>query len=231
MIAKKNPKLNFERRRFAFFQIGLIVAGTMTLVAFRWATPTGITENEEVAPELTREFTYDIIEKPKVIEQKQQVTKQERTVAVITDIVNPVDDLKKKDDGIIEPFIEPGNFKVGTSTSLPPGDPVLSNERFEIVEKMPEFIGGEEAMMSYFGKAIKYPEISVRMGDQGRVYVKFLVRDNGAISDVHVVKGVTPELDAEAIRVVRKMPDWKPGKQRGRPVNVWYVVPINFSLK
>ena len=85
-------------------------------------------------------------------------------------------------------------------------------------------------MMKFIQQNIKYPEMAVQMGDQGRVYVQFVVETDGAITQVKTVRGVTPELDREAERVVKAMPKWSPGKQRGRPVRVRYTVPIYFRL-
>lgn len=230
MIAKKDPKLNFERKRFAFFQIGLIAAGTMMLAAFNWATPDEMAENREQSPKIMNDFVYEIVERPELEIPEPQVTENEPTLSLLTDEVDEVDELID-DLGYVEPFIDPLDIKISSKTNLPPKEKVGSDENFELVEDMPEFIGGDEAMMAYFQRTVKYPEISAKMGDQGRVYVKFLVNKDGAISNTHVVRGVTTELDNEAIRVVKNMPKWKPGKQRGREVNVWYVVPINFTLK
>lgn len=229
MIAKKDPKLNFEKKRFVFFQVGLITAGTMMLVAFRWSIPVDNQRAEVLETKVYADPLYEFVAKPEPEKpEPRQRVEEEITVAVMTDEVTPVEDLD--DEGIIQPFVNPFDFKVGTSTKLPPGDKFVDDNKYEFVEEQPEFIGGEEAMMAYFGKAIKYPEYSIQGGDQGRVYVKFLVTKDGSISQAHVVKGVTPELDREALRVVKNMPAWKPGKQRGRPVNVWYHVPINFTL-
>ncbi len=228
MIAKKDPKLNFEKKRFVFFQVGLITAGTMMLVAFRWSTPVDNQITEVIETKVQADPLYELVDKPEPQKPDPQV---ERTIStpIISDEVNPVD--KLKDEGKIEPFIDPLDIKIGTSTKTPPKDGITDQDTFEFVEKQPEFNGGDEAMMAYFRKTMKYPEISAQLGEQGRVYVKFLVNKDGTITDVKIEKGVTRELDNEALRVVKKMPNWIPGKQRGRPVNVWYIVPINFTLK
>ncbi len=101
---------------------------------------------------------------------------------------------------------------------------------FEVVEQMPEFPGGYKEMMKYIEQNMRYPEEAKKAGTQGRVVVQFLVNKNGAISDVSVLRSVDRLLDAEAVRLVRSMPKWKPGMQKGKAVTVKYTVPILFSL-
>lgn len=101
---------------------------------------------------------------------------------------------------------------------------------FTIVEQMPVFKGGENEMMSFLSKNVKYPVAAKERGMQGKVFVSFVVNETGAISDAKVMRGVAPELDAEALYAIRKMPDWTPGKQNGRNVKVQYNLPINFVL-
>lgn len=106
-----------------------------------------------------------------------------------------------------------------------------NDEIFFIVEEMPEFPGGEMALRQYIASAIKYPEIAQEKGIQGKVYVTFVVGKDGSVVNCSIARGVDPSLDKEALRVVNALPKWKPGKQRGKEVNVSYTVPINFVLK
>ena len=101
---------------------------------------------------------------------------------------------------------------------------------FEVVEQMPEFPGGYKEMMKYIEQNMRYPEEAKKAGTQGRVVVQFLVNKNGAISDVSVLHSVDRLLDAEAVRLVRSMPKWKPGMQKGKAVTVKYTVPLSFKL-
>ncbi|MGF7140361.1 TonB family protein [Roseimarinus sediminis] len=104
-------------------------------------------------------------------------------------------------------------------------------EVFVIVEKMPEYPGGEKALRNFIRNEIIYPVSAARAGVQGRVYVSFVVQPDGSIDEVRVVRSVHPLLDAEAVRVVKKMTGWKPGRQKGKPVKVKFTVPISFSLQ
>lgn len=108
---------------------------------------------------------------------------------------------------------------------------VEEDEVFAIVEKMPTFPGGEEKMYKYLQNTIKYPPIAQENGIQGTVYLNFVVGKDGKIRDIKVLRGVDKLLDAEAIRVVKKMPPWKAGKQRGKAVSVTYNLPIKFTLR
>ena len=102
---------------------------------------------------------------------------------------------------------------------------------FEVVENMPEFPdGGMPGLMKYLSANIRYPEAAHKAGTQGRVTVQFVVGKDGSIGNVSILRGVDPALDAEAIRVISGMPKWKPGTQKGEPVNVKYTVPVMFRL-
>ena len=102
---------------------------------------------------------------------------------------------------------------------------------FDVVEEMPQFPGGQAALLEYLAKNIKYPVVAEENGVQGRVIVTFVVERDGSITDVRVVKSVDPSLDKEAARVVKSMPKWQPGKQNGSAVRVKYTVPVTFRLQ
>lgn len=102
---------------------------------------------------------------------------------------------------------------------------------YEYVEEMPRFPGGQAAMYKYLASHINYPEMAIQLGIQGTVYLTFVVGTDGSIRDVRLKRGVDKELDAEAIRVVKDMPKWSPGKQNGKAVNVRCLLPVNFTLK
>jgi protein TonB len=102
---------------------------------------------------------------------------------------------------------------------------------FVVVEEMPMFPGGDTELLKYISEHTNYPEVAKENNIQGKVIIRFCVTSKGGVSQVSVLKGVDPELDAEAIRVVNTLPAFKPGKQGGKPVPVWYMVPITFTLK
>lgn len=100
----------------------------------------------------------------------------------------------------------------------------------DFAEVDPQFPGGDDAMAQFIQANVVYPEKSREMGEQGTVYVQFVVNADGSISDVIVLKGVSDLLDAEAMRVIKLMPNWKPGFQNGKPVRVRYQIPIAFTI-
>ena len=105
-----------------------------------------------------------------------------------------------------------------------------NNMVYDVVEVMPQYPGGQIAMLKYIMENIKYPEQAMKEGIQGRVTVRFIVEKDGSISNVKPVLSVHPLLDKEAVRVVKSMPKWSPGKKNGKPVRVQFNVPVMFKL-
>ena len=101
---------------------------------------------------------------------------------------------------------------------------------FQVVERMPQFPGGQQALFAYMDENLRYPEAARKSGKKGMVMLQFIVNTDGSLSDITVVRSVNPDMDKEAIRLVSTMPKWKPGMQRGIPVRVKYTLPINFRL-
>lgn len=107
----------------------------------------------------------------------------------------------------------------------------VKEEIFTAVEQMPQFPGGEAELLKYIASHIKYPTMAAENNIQGRVVVKFVVGKDGKVGDVVVVRGKDPDLDKEAVRVVKTLPNFIPGKMNGQSVSVWYTLPINFKLQ
>lgn len=139
---------------------------------------------------------------------------------------------------------QPGNadslVEIGNDEFMPDDQPIqnttpkeasASPEVFLYVEQMPEFPGGEVAMQKYVEANIKYPQEAVAEGIEGKVYCSFVVTETGSIEHIEVRRGVHPALDKEAVRVIKEMPNWKPGKQNGKAVAVRMTVPITFYFK
>ncbi len=156
--------------------------------------------------------------------------------------VRPEDEMKSQDE-IMSSKLSVGSFDVKgndeggevlKAKEVIATEPVKPKEEenkvFDVVEQMPSFPGGNAAMMNYLSQNIKYPVIAEENGIQGRVIVQFVVGKDGHISDVRVAKSVDPSLDKEAVRVVRSMPRWIPGKQNGQAVTVRYTLPVTFRL-
>ena len=121
-------------------------------------------------------------------------------------------------------------FSFGQSTYTPP-PPDTAKKHYTVVEQMPEFPGGETALLKYIGNHISYPDYESHLGISGKAIVGFVVDEKGRVTDVKILRGVSAGLDREAIRVIRSLPDFKPGMQSGRNVKVSYVVPIKFQAE
>ncbi len=163
----------------------------------------------------------------------QDVVQQARYVPpVVVDSIKPEDNvqLMTADQAVVEVQNEEVVEAIEVVAEEVQED-VDAAEPFVVVEEMPMFPGGEVALLTYIGEHTQYPEVAKENNIQGKVIVRFCVTSKGGVDKVAILKGVDPELDAEAIRVVKTLPAFKPGKQGGKPVPVWYMVPINFTLK
>ena len=146
---------------------------------------------------------------------------------------------KQKGEPVRVSYCLPITFKLGdgqTATPVKTSDGSRvdmkpdQNDVYQIVEEMPKFPGGEQAMMEYIAKNVKYPEDAIKKNQSGRVFVSFVIEKDGSITEVKVLRSVYESLDDEAIRVVKAMPKWTPGKMKGEPVRVAYTLPIFFKL-
>ena len=186
---------------------------------------------------------------PVKVEMEQKVVEKVKSSVKFTapeikkdDEVKPEDELKSQDDlqktnTAIGAFDVKGNDEA--EGEVLKAKEVVVDEKpkeeetkvFDVVEQMPQFPGGPQALFEYLSKNIKYPVVAEENGIQGRVIVTFVVERDGSITDVRVAKSVDPSLDKEAQRVVRSMPHWIPGKQNGSAVRVKYTVPVTFKLQ
>lgn len=133
-------------------------------------------------------------------------------------------------------YTVPINFNLGKESSENTTAPTTPNaddpnQVFVVVEQMPEFPGGLNALRTFINSTVRYPVEAAKKGAQGKVYVRFIVGKDGSIESPEIARGVDPYLDAEGLRVVGSLPKWKPGRQKGQPVRVSYTVPINFQLQ
>ena len=226
MIAKKSSSADLERKRFAFFQIGLIVSGALCLVAFEYSSANvqqKVVKVEEPAPDT---YSYDdklleIIEKPAVEKPAATVIALPTDNVTITARTLPTGTFSASHTVSI---IGDGGY--GDIGELEPEDII-----YEGVDVDPSFPGGNKEMMSFIQSKTQYPQIPREMGIQGIVYVGIIVNKDGSISEVTAKNDLHIDLEKEAKRVVGIMPNWIPGEQAGKPVRVRYVVPINFVIQ
>ncbi|MBQ7192681.1 MAG: TonB family protein [Paludibacteraceae bacterium] len=225
MELKKSPKANLEDKRFTYLLMGLVFVLSVCYVALEW------TEKE-----VTK---YEVADMDFLIEEEIEIqqTTQETPPPPPPPVVQEVEVLN-----VVEDDVETEEIEINTEDDKDveviiqaPVEVVEEEEEeevvFVVVEDMPEFPGGPQALMKYLGESIKYPLIAQENGIQGRVICQFVVNKDGSIVDVEVVRSVDPSLDKEAIRVVKAMPKWKPGQQRGKAVRVKYTLPVSFRLQ
>lgn len=165
-------------------------------------------------------FTPPVIAPDEEVQEEEMIKTQEELTQ--TDVAISVADVKGTDEENGMDIAELNELMVEEEVEEAP---------YTVVEQMPEFPGGESALIKYLSTAIKYPRIATENGVQGKVFVQFVVDKDGGISNAKVVRGVDSALDAEALRVVKSMPKWIPGKQNGETVRVSYTIPINFVLE
>ena len=225
MEPKKNPKKDLNRQRTLFLQIGLVFALAVVFLAFEWKT------YEKSESTLASSGPVQIDEEIVQITQQEQPPEPPKA-AEVTTILEIVDndvvvedeinvDIEARADQAVQSYVP-----VMTEEEPAP----VAEEIFTFVEEYPEFPGGDKALREYILNNIKYPEVARTSGITGTVYVQFVVEKDGSISDVKVVRGIGGGCDEEAVRVVKSMPRWKPGKQRGQPVRVYFTLPIDFKL-
>ncbi|HNQ20779.1 MAG TPA: energy transducer TonB [Bacteroidales bacterium] len=225
MEPKKNPKKDLNRQRTLFLQIGLVFALAVVFLAFEWKT------YEKSESTLASSGPVQIDEEIVQITQQEQPPAPPKAPEVTT-ILEIVDD-----DVVVEDEINV-DIEARADQAVQSYVPVMTEEEpapvaeeiFTFVEEYPEFPGGDKALREYILNNIKYPEVARTSGITGTVYVQFVVEKDGSISDVKVVRGIGGGCDEEAGRVVKSMPRWKPGKQRGQPVRVYFTLPIEFKL-
>ncbi len=141
---------------------------------------------------------------------------------------------KQRGQAVDVKYTVPITFRLssgGNETASPNASNQIKGDVYTVVEEMPRFPGGEEALLKFINQGIKYPTDAQEGGKQGRVIVSFTVKKDGSVADVEVMRGVYPSLDKEAMRVIGTMPIWEPGKEKGQAVNVRYTVPITFRLQ
>ena len=209
-----------------FIQIGMVISLLVAWMAFEHKSY----DKREIDPSLlNREVVLDeeMVEITKQEEQKPQpveMPKQTTQLEIVQDDVEVEDieiNAEVEQNEVIEEYVAPEVVD----------EEVVEQEIFKIVEEMPSFPGGEAKLMEYVSKNIKYPQIARETGIQGRVFVNFVVEPDGSVSNVTVLRGIGGGCDEEAMRVVKNMPKWKPGKQRGKAVRVQYMLPVNFRLQ
>lgn len=227
MEVKKAPVADLEGKKTTWLLVGYIFILAILFIAFEW-TKRDKVETGPIFEVAMLNFEEEII----------PITMQEKPVAPVPVEAKQISETIEivEDDAEIEETIIMSDEDMGEVVEIQNIENVVvevpeeEEEIFQVVEAMPEFPGGTAELMKWLQKNIKYPTISQENGVQGRVIVQFVVNKDGSIVDPAVIRSVDPYLDKEALRVVKAMPKWKPGEQRGKAVRVKFTLPVQFRL-
>ena len=227
MEIKKTPKADLENKKSTWMLIGYVIVLAFMFIAFEWT-------KRDIKIDTSQALTDLYFE-----EEMVPITEQEEKVAPPPPEVAPINETLEivADDADVEETVIASSEETGKAVEVKYVPVTVVEEEpeeqtiFEVVEQMPEFPdGGMSGLMQFLSKNIRYPVNAQKNGTQGRVTVQFVVNADGSISNIGIIRGVDPELDGEAVRVISTMPNWKPGMQKGKAVRVKYTVPVMFRL-
>lgn len=229
MEVKKSPKADLEGKKLTGLLVGFVLILAAMAVAFEWT-------------EYDRKVTTDSgAEMPAFEEEMVPITEQQEPEQAPpppeAPKVEEVLQIAENDAKVEQSTIQASDNKEAVEIKYTPKhvepveEKVEEEQIFQVVEEMPEYPGGMAECLKFISSNIKYPTIAQENGVQGRVIVQFVVNQDGSIVDPVVMRSVDPYLDKEALRVIKMMPKWKPGKQRGKAVRVKYTVPVTFKLQ
>jgi len=222
MELKKNPKADLEKLRGVFTIGGLVISLVIvyTLINLKFYD----VQASELGKLVAQEEEEDIIP---ITEQNTPPPPPPPPPPAAPEVIEIVEDDVEVEDIEIDTEVDVDEIVEVFEAE----EEIEEEEIFTIVETMPEFPGGQAKLFEYLGKNTKFPPAAKANSISGKVYVNFTIGKDGKIRDVKIIRGVHDLLDREALRVVKAMPAWKPGKQRGKSVAVSYNLPINFILK
>lgn len=239
MELKKTKEADLDGRRLTGFLLGLVVALALLFVALEYSDggdETGV----------TAEMIEDIAKDLELMPAEQQ-----KNMVAVAPV--PVIDKPATKMNIVNEAVEPETHDLsatdaplqteGEVTDAASDDDKLTAQQqpvavdrddnplnFRVVERLPEYPGGIVAFMKWLTKSLHYPPVAQRQKIQGKVVVSFIINTDGTISDAKVTKSVNKYLDAEALRVVKLMPRWKPGEDKGKPCRTYFCIPVVFQL-
>ena len=228
MELKKNPKADLEKRRGLYLEIGLVVILAASLIAFNVKSydkdeSTGFERQAEQGEE-------EIIIQTDIQEPPPPPPPEAPEVTTIIEVVSDDKEIEKEVTFSSEVTDDTKNIAI-VQVQIEEEEDETETQIFTVVENEPEFPGGMEALYKYLAQNIKYPQLARENNITGKVYVTFVVEKDGSIANPKVLRDIGGGCGAEAIRVVKAMPKWNPGKQRGKAVRVQFNLPVNFNLR
>ena len=217
MEIKKSPKADLENKKMMAVLIGLVMALGIMYIAFEWS------QNEITVYEEALQGPVEIDEEMVEVTFREENPPPPQPETVLSDIIDIQDNEAEVETTDFNSEDE-ADARVEIQAPIAPPEEEEEEQVIHIrVEKMPEFPGGQEALNRYLVRNIKYPLLAQENGIQGRVVCQFVVNSDGSIVDISVVRGVEESLDKEAIRVIKSMPKWTPGRQGGNKAGLGYL--------
>lgn len=228
MESKKSNRADLENKKVIFLQTGFIVALSLCLLAFEWRTYDRLIYEKPVTDWSEIEELLPINTDQRKLPPPPPAVKPLYTINIVENTADVIDDLPPIDADFNKDWQNPDLVKLVEEVSDQKDDTIYNTYS---LETQPEFPGGDAAMYKYLGDNIKYPPMARDANIQGIVYMNFVVEKDGSLSVVGAVRSPDQSLSDETARVVSEMPAWSPGKQRGIPVRVNFVLPVRFRLE
>ena len=236
MPSPKSQDANLERNRSLFLLIGYVVALSFFYIVLEWrsgGTYLFFDEDEYVFREDFVPVTWEIPEEeelPPIVEEDIEVPNEDIEI-LEEDIELPVPEIEPTVSNEAQIIHSDSTLRLA-KTSIEGNKQTSSNEtNRQVLDRLPEFPGGIAALRRYIHQNLIYPYDAIKANIEGTVLCSFIITEEGKISDLQIIEGKTPEMNAEATRVILQMPKWKPGMKNNQPTSVHYVMPIVFRLK
>lgn len=228
---KKSAKANLEQHRTLWLLMGLVIVFAVSFAVIEWTTFEKVEKKEKKVQQAALDIPIDILV-PFTIPEKKVVPPPPEAKKIV-DILEIVEDNAEIVESDLVSIEEQGEVvEISENTNIVVEEEVIEETVFQVVEQQPEFPGGMKKLMEYLQENISYPRISRDNNSQGRAFIRFVVNSDGSIQGVEVLKSSGDiYLDKEAVRVVSGMPNWSPGKQAGKPVRVFFTLPVVFRLQ
>lgn len=243
---KKSYTADLEHRRVSAFLLGVVCVLSMFFIALEYTTQSAeqdgdndviadMSQDIEMMPALQRNDMIAAAPAQHSAAMAERFTPVEKAVSETTTDIQGDNEASSTQQGAAEQGMGAASSTEETAQRTTALSPVAIDENdnplnFQVVERLPEFPGGIVEFMKWLTKTLRYPTLAQTQKVQGKVIVAFIINKDGTISGQKVVKSVSPELDREALRVLRIMPKWKPGEDHGKPCRTYFCIPIVFKL-
>ncbi|MBQ9473220.1 MAG: energy transducer TonB [Bacteroidales bacterium] len=228
MENKKTNSANLEKRKGLFLEIGIVTALALALVAFN------IKQYEKEAKKVVQRDFHDELPDIIITQPEQELPEPEPETQDITtefEVRDNNDELDNEFKGVDAGDDANKEAQAYTPVEVKEEPEVADEDFFIVVEELPEFTGGDAALYKYLAENLNYPRVAVENGVTGKVYIRFIVEKDGSITQATILHDIGGGCGTEALRVVKGMPKWKPGKQCKKPVRTQFTLPVSFELR